>query len=289
MSKGRAPRIGAWFLALAAHGLACRTGQPRAPSWSSDGGELGQQIRQARVPGATHLQFESSILKREVGAVVVTPPGYAEHPGHRYPVVYVFPGIGGDEFTYLRDVGLDSAAVRALFADPERAPILVFANPADSGGYAQAQRVLSEELVGFIDVRYRTRAVPEARGLEGFSLGGATALSLLLHRPDVFGQAVALSSACYLLSTCRELRRGLVTRAKLQPLARVMLALGEREISQNRALSEELAPLLAAELQVVSGVDHDWAALIGSGATAPRLGERIAEFHLSGFAGARRE
>ncbi|MEY4575780.1 MAG: hypothetical protein RL701_483 [Pseudomonadota bacterium] len=276
-------RVWAWLVAAATNALACRHEQPRTPTWSSSGAALGQRVRNGELPGVTHQQFLSPTLQLQVGAVVVTPPGYAQERAQPYPVVYIFPGIGGDEWTYLRDVGLDNAALQALFADPVKAPIVVFGHPGDSGGHGRALTVLSEELVAFVDQHYRTRRDAAGRSLEGFSLGGATVLTLLLHRPDVFGQAIAASAACYLLPTCAALRANLVAQAKRHNTARVWFVVGEKEYEQNRAISDELAPLLSVQVETIPGVDHDWGKQIAAGGVA----ERIAAFHLTGFEPAR--
>jgi hypothetical protein len=109
-----------------------------------------------------------------------------------------------------------------------------------------------------------------------------------LHRPDVFGRAVAISSACYLLATCDALRAGIVAQAKRQPGTKVLLAVGEREIADNRAINDELGPLLGVEVQVVPNADHDWAALIATRMhnDGGEFGSQIAAFHLAGFANA---
>jgi enterochelin esterase-like enzyme len=275
----------AWLVALFAQTFACRHEPQRAVSWFSDGGELGRQVDHGSLPGVQRVRFQSATLAQEVGAVVLTPPGYDARPEQRFPVFYVFPGIGGDEWTYLRGPGRESSAVKALFADPERAPLLVFANPADTGGHGKADVVLAQELVGVVDRQFRTRADARWRALEGFSLGGVTALNLLLHHPDVFGHAVALSSACYLLPSCDAIRKGLVAQAKLHSALPVMLGVGEREIAQNRAISAELAPLLRVPVVQIAGADHDWAAQLASVTQGRSLGQRISEFHLAGFAG----
>jgi enterochelin esterase-like enzyme len=269
-----------WLLAaLASQASACKGQTPRAASWSSAGDALGQRVRDGQVPNISHLRFRSKVLQREVGAVIATPPEYERRAEQNYPVVYVFPGIGGDEWTYLREVTLDNLTVRTLFAQPDTAPILVFANPADSMGEAQALLVLADELVREVDQRFRTRKEARARSLEGFSLGGVTALHLYLQRPDVFGQVVALSSACYLLPSCQAMRARLLEKARTLRDARVLLAGGGREMAQNREVHHELAPLFRATVETVDGVDHDWAALL----RAPMLGQRIAEFHAHGF------
>jgi predicted esterase len=273
-------RIGAWLLALAAPAMACRTAQTREPTWLSDGGELGARVQAGALKGVRHARFWSNTLQREVGTLIVTPPGYDAAAERRYPVVYLFPGLGGDEWKYLREAGLENAAIKRLFAEPARAPLLVFGNPGDSGAHQRAAVVLGEELVHFVDQNYRTRAQPGSRSLEGFSLGGVAALTLLLQRPDVFGRAVALSSGCYLLSSCAAQRAALVGGARQHPHADVLLAIGAREAPMNRAIGEELAPLLSTQLVVVPDADHDWASQLAN----REFAQRIADFHLAGFA-----
>lgn len=284
---GSGRRVWARFAAIVAQTIACRSEPQHTPTWWSDGGALGQRVRDGGMAGVTHVRFVSKVLKRDVGAVVVTPPEYAQQAERRYPAVYLYPGIGGDEWTYLRDGGLEGPTVRALFADPTRAPLLVFGNPGDSGGDPQARVVLAEELVSLVDRQFRTDPRATARSLEGFSLGGATALNLLLHRPDVFGQAVALSSACYLLPTCDALRKSMIAQARLRgPGVRVMLGVGEREDPKNREISQELASVLRVPVEIVAGADHNWSAQLATRSAGRTLGERIADFHLSGMSAA---
>lgn len=280
------PSLG-WLLALLSTTClpACRWfgADERPRSWVGDGGELGRRVREGKLAGVAHHRFHSSVLHHDVGVVVVTPPSYAERPEQRYPVVYAFPGIGGDEWAYLAEVGLQSSNLATLFADPATAPLLVFANHGDSGAFGSAERVLGEELVAFVDRTYRTRAEASARSLEGFSLGGVTALTLLMRRPEVFGRAVAASSACYLLSTCGQLRESLRSHAA-QGKGRVLLTVGARENRDNRTITEELAPLLGVEVVEVPGADHNLAAQLKTRVGDRELGSRFAEFHLAGFA-----
>lgn len=281
-------RLRAWLRALAAASSllgACRSSAAeRTQGWLSEGGELGTRVREGKLPGVTHHRFTSKLLGKEVGLVVATPPGYASSAGQRYPVVYVFPGIGGDEWAYLATLGLDSPALEAMFADAGKAPIVVFANPGDSGGHGEAERVLAEELVAFVDGSYRTRAEAAGRSLEGFSLGGATALTLLTRRPTVFGRAVGSSSACYLLETCGAIRKGLAERARAPGVGPVLLTIGAKENADNRAVNEELAPLFGVKLVSVPGADHDLRAQYHTRVGDQLLGQQVAAFHLAGFA-----
>lgn len=272
-------RFARWALAFCAALVGCR-GRGEPPSWVSleGGGELGRRVRAGQVQGIAHHVFRSSTLGRDVGLAVAVPPGYGEG-SQRHPVVYMFPGIGGDEWSYLQELNAAGPTLKALFADPAHAPIVVLANPGSSGAYGPAERVLNDELVAFVDKTYRTIATAKGRSLEGFSLGGATALTLLLRHPDRFGRAVAGSSACYLLSECDAIRAQLRAAADKSLQSRVLLSVGEREDPKNASINEELAGLLGLTVKRIAGADHNWGAQLNT----QEFGEQVAAFHLAGF------
>lgn len=252
-------------------------------TWVSDGGELGARVRNGKLKGFTHHTFNSPTLGKEVGLVVATPPEFQKSGDRRYPVVYVFPGIQANEWTYLADVGPDSPVLKALFKNPARAPIVVFAHHGDSAAAGDGERVLAEELVAYVDSHYPTIRAANGRSLEGFSLGGATALRLLTLHSQTFGRAVAMSSACYLLRNCDKLRSDIRERAGKEHVGSVLLAVGERENEDNRRMSEELAPLFDVKLVRVPKRDHEWAAQLSTKMGEETFGEKVAAFHLAGF------
>jgi enterochelin esterase-like enzyme len=270
------PFVAPWF--------ACRShDQPQ--SWLSreGGGPLGQDVRAGKLEGLAHHVFNSQALGREVGLVVAVPASYAQQTEARFPVVYMFPGIGGDEWAYLAEGGRTGPTLEALFADPHDAPIVVFANPGSSGAHGAAERALSEELVAFVDRTYRTRAEASGRSLEGFSLGGVTALTMFLRHPETFGRVVAGSSACYLLSSCDALRAELRARAKPALAKRVLLSIGALEASKNAAVNDELARLFGIQVIRIPGADHNWSAQLETQLEGSAFGKRVADFHLAGF------
>jgi enterochelin esterase-like enzyme len=128
---------------------------------------------------------------------VFLPPGY-EDSGDFYPVLYYFHGQGGDSTELLR---FEESLYNAM--DKKQVPpyILVgvngdnplggtfYVNSVNSGRW---QDHLTDELIPLIDKRYRTLAVPESRGLMGFSMGGFGVLHNGLTRPDLFGAVWAL-------------------------------------------------------------------------------------------------
>jgi hypothetical protein len=167
--------------------------------------------------------FESEVLKDNAlgdphvrPLWVYLPPGYDEDEERRYPSIYVIQGLTGQ-----LDMWRNRTAFRRtfpeladdLFARGESPPaILVWVDAwtslggsqfIDSPGTGRYHTHIVEELVPFVDARYRT--LPEAahRGIAGKSSGGYGAMVNPMLRPDVFGGLAthagdALFEMCYL-------------------------------------------------------------------------------------------
>jgi hypothetical protein len=131
---------------------------------------------------------------------VYLPPGYDEDPDRRYPSVYVAQGYTGAEPMWhnrsaFRPTFPESAD--RLFAEGEAPPcILVFFDAwtayggsqfVDSPATGPYHSYLCEEVVPFVDARYRTLDAPEHRGISGKSSGGFAAMITPMLRPDLFG------------------------------------------------------------------------------------------------------
>ena len=147
---------------------------------------------------------------------VYTPPSYAAEPDRRYPSIYLIQGHTGQ-----LDMWRNRAAFRpnvlelvdALFADEGCPPaVVVFVDAwtsyggsqfLDSPGVGNYHTYLCEEVVPFVDVRYRTDATAAHRGITGKSSGGYGAMVTPMLRPDLFGGLAthagdALFELCYL-------------------------------------------------------------------------------------------
>jgi hypothetical protein len=167
--------------------------------------------------------FESEVLKGNAlddphvrPLWVYLPPGYDEDEERRYPSIYVIQGLTGQ-----LDMWRNRTPFRRtfpeladeLFALGESPPaILVWVDAwtslggsqfIDSPGTGRYHTHIVEELVPFVDARYRT--LPEAahRGIAGKSSGGYGAMVNPMLRPDVFGGLAthagdALFEMCYL-------------------------------------------------------------------------------------------
>jgi enterochelin esterase-like enzyme len=132
---------------------------------------------------------------------VYLPPGYAGDQKRRYPVVYLLHGGGGrdDAFT-AGSAGLQESADRLAGAQGFSVPIIVTPDASSSGKggmYAAAEweRFIAEDLVAYIDGRYRTLASRMSRGLAGHAEGGSGALRIGMKRPDVYLSLYVMSAA----------------------------------------------------------------------------------------------
>jgi hypothetical protein len=147
---------------------------------------------------------------------VYMPPAYEAEPDRRFPSIYVIQGMTGQ---------LDMWRNRSAFrpSTPERidrlfaeegcpAAVVVFVDAwtsyggsqfIDSPGTGRYGEYVCEEVVSFVDARYRTLADAAHRGLTGKSSGGYGAMVVPMLRPDVFGGLAthagdALFEFCYL-------------------------------------------------------------------------------------------
>jgi S-formylglutathione hydrolase FrmB len=147
---------------------------------------------------------------------VYVPPAYDAEPDRRFPSIYLIQGMTGQV-----DMWRNRTAFRPnvpelidrLFAEEDCPPALVVAVDAwtsyggsqfiDSPGTGRYCEYLCDEVVSFVDSRYRTLAEPAHRGLTGKSSGGYGAMVVPMLRPDVFGGLAthagdALFELCYL-------------------------------------------------------------------------------------------
>jgi Putative esterase len=149
---------------------------------------------------------------------VYTPPGYATEPGRRYPSVYVLQGYAGHLAMWqnrspFRQPFTETAD--AVFAAGQAPPAIVVYVDAwtsyggsqfvDSPGTGRYHSYLCEEVVPWVDARYRTIADREHRAIMGKSTGGFGAMITPMLRPDLFGAlgthaGDSLYEYCYLKS-----------------------------------------------------------------------------------------
>ncbi|MEO8289821.1 MAG: alpha/beta hydrolase-fold protein [Gaiellaceae bacterium] len=155
---------------------------------------------------------------------VYLPSGYDEEPDRRYASIYVIQGLTGQ-----LDMWRNRTPFRRNFPElldemyvhDEVPPVLVvfvdcwtslggsqFVDSPATGNY---HTFLCDEVLPWVDARYRTLAAPGHRGIAGKSSGGYGAMITPMLRPDLFGGLAthagdALFETCYLLEFPRVVR-----------------------------------------------------------------------------------
>ena len=168
-------------------------------------------------------EFESEVLRDNAlgdphrrPLWVYVPPGYDEDEKRRYPSIYVIQGLTGqldmwrNRFPFRRNF---PELADELFASGKSPPaILAYVDCwtslggsqfLDSPATGRYHTYLCEEVVPWVDERYRTLAAAEHRGITGKSSGGYGAMVTPMLRPDLFGGLAthagdALFENCYL-------------------------------------------------------------------------------------------
>jgi Putative esterase len=145
---------------------------------------------------------------------VYTPPGYDADDERRYPSVYMIQGLTGQ-----LDMWRNRSPFRRnfpeladdLFARGGAPPAIVVwvdcwtslggSQFLDSPGTGNYLTYLCDEVVPFVDERYRTIADRDHRGIQGKSSGGYGAMVLPMLRPDLWG-GLATHAGDALFETC---------------------------------------------------------------------------------------
>jgi len=131
---------------------------------------------------------------------VYVPPGYDGAGDRRYPSVYVIQGYTGHLTMWrnrspFRQPFIETAD--AMFSRGDAPPAIVVYVDAwtayggsqfvDSPGTGRYHSYLCEEVVPWVDARYRTQADAAHRAIAGKSSGGFGAMITPMLRPDLFG------------------------------------------------------------------------------------------------------
>jgi S-formylglutathione hydrolase FrmB len=135
----------------------------------------------------------SASMKKAIKAVVITPDDYANAAA--LPVVYLLHGYSGNYADWVTKAkGFEQAA--DLYG-------MIIVCP--DGGYGswywdspvdpafRYETYVSNELVTWIDSKYKTIKDRKGRGITGLSMGGHGALYLAFRHQDVFGAAGSMS------------------------------------------------------------------------------------------------
>lgn len=159
-----------------------------------------------RIDGSRRITRETvtgprSGVRAEV--TIVTPPGYAQDPSRRYPVVVFLPGYPGTPSTWIRKLGLVDTMDAELAAGHVRPFVAVLPKMnidgtrdlecSDVVNGPAAGTWLGEDVPRI--VASQVRALPPGTdwGITGYSTGGFCSAKLALQYPHTYGAGAVLS------------------------------------------------------------------------------------------------
>jgi enterochelin esterase-like enzyme len=152
--------------------------------------------------------YHSKSTDRTRRCFVYTPPDYDKDPGKRYPVLYLQHGAGEDETGWGNQGHANLILDNLIAAGKARPFIIVMENgggigprpggppkggaPAPKPGgpprfnFSAFAKIMTEELIPFIDANYRTLADQPHRAMAGLSMGGMQTRQIALANLDKF-------------------------------------------------------------------------------------------------------
>lgn len=147
------------------------------------------------------LTMKSEILKSERKFAVYLPPDY-ETSNRSYPVLYLLHGAGDDQTGWVQFgevLRITDNAIR----EGKATPMVIVMPDANTGvrGYFNSikgdwryEDFFFEELMPYVEKKYRIKGEKRFRAIAGLSMGGGGSFMYALHHPELFSSACPLSA-----------------------------------------------------------------------------------------------
>lgn len=149
-----------------------------------------------------NLSLPSKILKSERKYAVYLPPGY-ETSDRNYPVLYLLHGSGDDQTGWVQFGEVLNITDKTI-ADGTATPMIIIMPDANTGrkGYFNDikgdwnyEDFFFQELVPFVEKKFRIKSEKRFRAVAGLSMGGGGSFMYALHHPELFSSACPLSAS----------------------------------------------------------------------------------------------
>jgi enterochelin esterase-like enzyme len=208
-----------------------------------------QSMRQATSPPSpTACQSAGEVQPLNVAAIgqigLYLPPCYNPGGGSLYPVLYLFPGVGGSAKAWI-EAGLTARADEAILQG-EIPPFLIVMTD-DTLENISLDTIVGT-LIPNIESHYPVRSDRFHRAVAGGSLGGYFAYALAFQHPELFASAGVFG--CGLITGMEEKTRDMLHAIPPEQKPRVFLNSGESDTYMLQH-AQMLIPLLDE-----SGIEH---------------------------------
>lgn len=216
-----------------------------------------------------HYRTSAGVEKR---MHVYLPPDYDTAPQRRYPVLYLNHG-GGENDSHWTVSGFTHRILDNLIADGKARPMivvmpdtgrLVTGTPPKPGEDDACTREYLNDILPFVEGRYRTRPNRESRAVAGLSMGGFVVLNTGLTHLDTFGELYVFSSGYWpeQLAAFKENIEPLLSDPQINERFRMPLyiAVGETDIAYLNSM-KTLAVFAGHGVRnfaVLSSHGHEW-------------------------------
>jgi enterochelin esterase-like enzyme len=154
--------------------------------------------------------YESKVMGVQRWLWVYTPPDY-DKSDKKYPVLYLLHGNGEAQNGWVMN-GRANVIFDNLLADHKAQPMIVVmpqGHALQAAGVAPLIRLsgetemyspkfspdLIEDIIPFVEEKFRVRQDPDDRAIAGLSMGGGQALNIGLHHPELFHYILGFSAA----------------------------------------------------------------------------------------------
>src|SRR6185312_14885552 len=148
-----------------------------------------------------NLSLPSKILKMDRKYAVYLPPDY-ETSERSYPVLYLLHGGGDDQTGWVQFGEVLNITDKAI-KEGKATPMVIIMPDANTGpqrgfsnnatGTWRYEDFFFEELMPFVEKRYRIKTEKRYRAVAGLSMGGNGTFVYALHHPELFSSACPLS------------------------------------------------------------------------------------------------
>lgn len=147
------------------------------------------------------MSMPSEILGSERKYAVYLPPCY-ETSQRSYPVLYLLHGAGDDQSGWVQFGEVLHITDKAI-SEGKATPMVIIMPDANTGqrgyfndisGEWRYEDFFFDELIPYVENRYRIRSEKRYRAVAGLSMGGGGTFMYALRRPDMFSSAAPLSA-----------------------------------------------------------------------------------------------